>query len=57
MARLSGDHIQLLINGMPVAELDLPVAADNTRYGLLAIGSDSSAEAFFDQLQVRAIDS
>lgn len=56
VARLRGDHIQLLINGLLVAELDLPVAADNTRYGLLAIGGDSSAEAFFDQLQVRAID-
>ncbi len=33
-ARLSGDHIQLLLNGILVAELDLPVAADNARYGL-----------------------
>jgi concanavalin A-like lectin/glucanase superfamily protein len=56
VARLRGDHIQLLINGVPVADLDLPGAADSSRYGLLAIGGDTSAEAFFDQLQLRAIE-
>jgi DnaJ domain/3-keto-disaccharide hydrolase len=56
VARLRGDHMQLLINGLLVADLDAPVAADNSRYGLLAIGGDTAAEAFFDNLQVRALE-
>jgi hypothetical protein len=56
VARLHGDHIQLLINGQLIAEIDAPDAATSSRFGLLAIGSDIDAEVFFDNLQLRAVE-
>jgi curved DNA-binding protein CbpA len=56
VARLRGDHIQLLINGQLIAELDAPDAPTSSRFGLLAIGGDSDAEVFFDNLQLRAVE-
>ncbi|HEY3228851.1 MAG TPA: DnaJ domain-containing protein [Roseiflexaceae bacterium] len=56
VARLRGDHIQLLINGQQLAELDAPAAPNDPRYGLVAIASDTAAEAFFDNLQIRQVE-
>jgi DnaJ-domain-containing protein 1 len=56
VARLRGDHIQLLINGQLIAELDAPNAPTSPRFGLLAIGGDTDAEVFFDNLQLRAVE-
>ena len=56
VARLRGAHLQLLANGQLLAELDLPAASGSTRYGLLAIASDTAAEAFFDNLEIHALE-
>lgn len=56
VARLNGDYVQMLINGTLVAELDATTYGDNARYGLLAVGGSVSSEAFFDNLQVRALE-
>ena len=39
-----------------LAELDAPDAPASSRFGLLAIGGDTNAEVFFDNLQLRAIE-
>jgi DnaJ-domain-containing protein 1 len=56
VVRLRGDQVQLLINGQLIAELDTPNAPTSSRFGLLAIGGDTDAEVFFDNLQLRAIE-
>jgi curved DNA-binding protein CbpA len=55
VARLRGDHLQLLANGQLLTELDLPDAPNSPRYGLLAIANDRSAEVFFDNLEIREL--
>jgi hypothetical protein len=56
VARLRGDHLNLLINGQPLADLDVPGGLASSRYGLVAISSDTAAEAFFDNLEIRALE-
>jgi hypothetical protein len=55
VARLSGSHVELLINGQRMADLDAPNVRDSTRFGLLAIGSARDSVAFFDNLEIRRI--
>ena len=55
VARLRGDHVQLLINGQSLAEVDVPGAPASSRYGLVAISGDSAAEVYFDNLEIRAL--
>jgi hypothetical protein len=53
--RVRGDHIQVLANGTQLAEADASAAPDTARYGLLIIARDTAAEAFFDNLEIRAL--
>ncbi len=56
VARLRGEHLQVLANGQLLAEVDVSTPPSSLRYGLLAISSDTAAEAFFDNLEVRALE-
>jgi len=56
VARVRGDHLNLLINGQVLADLDVPGGLASTRYGLVAISGDTAAEAFFDNLEIRALE-
>lgn len=55
VARLRGDHVELLANNLPLAGLDVPGAPDSPHYGLLAISGTTTAEAYFDNLEIRAL--
>ena len=56
-ARVRGERIQLLINGQQVADVAQRGAGESERYGLLVIAKDSPAEAYFDNLEIRQLDS
>jgi hypothetical protein len=56
VVRLRGNHIQLISNGQLLDELDVPGAANSARYGLLAVGGSADSDAFFDNLQLRAVE-
>ncbi len=54
--RLRGNHIQVFANGQQLAETDATNAPDTVRYGLLVIAKETAAEAFFDNLEIRALE-
>jgi len=54
--RLRGNHIQILANGRQLAEADANNAPDTVRYGLFVLAKETSAEAFFDNLEIRALE-
>lgn len=56
VAHLRGDHIQLLINGEALADLDAPGGSASGRYGLVAISGDAPGDALFDNLEIRALE-
>jgi len=49
--------MEILANGQSLASFDAPGAPDSARYGLLGITNDGAAEAFFDNLEIRRLDS
>ncbi len=55
-ARLNGDRLQLRINNQQVAEVDISNVPRSPRYGLLSISGASAADAFFDNLEIRAVE-
>jgi curved DNA-binding protein CbpA len=57
VVRLRGSSMEIVVNGQSLASADAPGAPDSARYGLLVITSDSAAEAFFDNLEIRRLDS
>jgi hypothetical protein len=57
VVRLGGSHLQILANGQVLADVDAPGAPNGARYGLLVITNESAAEAFFDNLEIRRLDS
>jgi curved DNA-binding protein CbpA len=57
VARLRGDSLQVLVNGQQLADVQMSGAANSPRYGLLVFAKDSASEAFFDNLEIRALDS
>jgi len=57
VARVRGDHVEVLVNGQPLAAIDARGAPDSARYGLLVIAKDSASEAYFDNLEIRSLDS
>jgi DnaJ-domain-containing protein 1 len=56
VARLTGNHVELLSNGQRLADLDLSGASDSTRFGLLAVGGTNDSVALFDNLQIRQLE-
>jgi hypothetical protein len=54
--RLRGNHIQVFANGEQIAEADANNAPDTLRYGLFVLAKDAPAEAFFDNLEIRALE-
>ncbi|HEX5689766.1 MAG TPA: hypothetical protein VFX76_07185, partial [Roseiflexaceae bacterium] len=56
VARLEGNHIELLSNGQRLADLDVSGSSDSTRFGLLAIGGTADSVALFDNLQIHQIE-
>jgi curved DNA-binding protein CbpA len=54
--QLRGSSMDILVNGQALATVDAPGAPDSSRYGLLVLTTDSAAEAFFDNLEIRRID-
>jgi len=57
VVRLRGSSMEIVVNGQSLASADAPGAPDSARYGLLVITNDSAAEAFFDNLEIRRLDS
>jgi curved DNA-binding protein CbpA len=57
VVRLRGSSMEIVVNGQSLASVDAPGAPDSARYGLLVNTSDSAAEAFFDNLEIRRLDS
>ena len=57
VVRLRGSTMEIMVNGQSLASADAPGAPDSARYGLLVLTSDSAAEAFFDNLEIRRLDS
>jgi curved DNA-binding protein CbpA len=56
-ARLRGNSMEIVVNGQSLVSVDAPGAPDSARYGLLVLTNDSAAEAFFDNLEIRRLDS
>jgi hypothetical protein len=54
--RLRGNHIQVLANGQQLAEADANNAPDTVRYGLFVFAKEAPAEAFFDNIEIRALE-
>jgi curved DNA-binding protein CbpA len=57
VVRLRGSSMEIVVNGQSLASVDTPGAPDSARYGLLVNTSDSAAEVFFDNLEIRRLDS
>jgi curved DNA-binding protein CbpA len=57
VVRLRGSSMEIVVNGQSLASADAPGSPDSARYGLLVITNDSAAEAFFDNLEIRRLDS
>jgi hypothetical protein len=55
VVRLRGSSMEIVVNGQSLASADAQVAPDSTRYGLMVLTSDSAAEVFFDNLEIRNI--
>jgi len=53
VVRLRGSSMEIVVNGQSLASADAPGAPDSARYGLLVFTSDSAAEVFFDNLEIR----
>jgi hypothetical protein len=56
VVRLRGNHLQVFVNGQQIAEADANNAPDTARFGLLVIARDTPAEAFFDNLEIHALE-
>ena len=56
VVRLHGSSMEIAVTGQSLASADAPGAPDSARYGLLVLTSDSAAEAFFDNLEIRRLD-
>lgn len=57
VAQIVGNRIRLLLNGQVLADVEAENLPASTRYGLLAISGDTAAEAFFDNLELRTLES
>jgi len=57
VVQLRGSSLEIIVNGQALASVDAPGAPDSARYGLLVITNDSAAEVFFDNLEIRRLDS
>ncbi|NTV62967.1 MAG: hypothetical protein HGA65_05455 [Oscillochloris sp.] len=55
VARLEGEQLGLRINGQTVADLTLSDPPPAPRYGLAAVAGNSSVEAHFYDLSLRAL--
>ena len=56
VVRLRGSSMEIVVNGQSLASVDAPGAPDSARYGLLVFTSDSAADVFFDNLEIRRLD-
>ena len=56
VVRLRGNSMEIVVNGQSLASADAPGAPDSARYGLLVLTSDSAADVFFDNLEIRRLD-
>lgn len=56
VVRLQGNHVQVFANGQQLAEVDAPNAPDTERYGLVVFAKDSAADAYFDNLEIHALE-
>jgi hypothetical protein len=57
VVRLRGSSMEIVVNGQSIASADAPGAPDSVRYGLLVITNEGASEAFFDNLEIRRLDS
>lgn len=55
-ARLRGNAIAIVVNGQELEQVTLADTTVSERYGLVAIGGDTPAEALFDNLEIRALE-
>lgn len=54
--RLLGSQLQLFANGELLLEINIQNLPDSPRYGLVALAGDSTVEAVFDNLEIRALE-
>ena len=56
VVRMQGSQVQLIANGQPLANVEIPTNTGSARYGMLAISSDVPAEVIFDNLELRTLE-
>jgi curved DNA-binding protein CbpA len=54
-AHLRGDTLIFMANGQTLADVRVTAPPDSPRYGLVVVSEDTNSEAFFDNLEIRAI--
>ncbi len=54
-ARLSGDQVRISVNSQIVVETDVPSLPAASRFGLAVVARDTRSEAWFDNLEIRAL--
>lgn len=53
--RLSGEQVRIAVNGQVVVETDVPALPVTSRFGLAVVARDTRSEAWFDNLEIRAL--
>ncbi|NOK60300.1 MAG: molecular chaperone DnaJ [Chloroflexi bacterium AL-W] len=56
VVRMQGSQVQLIANGEPLANVEIPTNTGSARYGMLAVSSDIPAEVIFDNLELRTLE-
>lgn len=54
-ARIQDSQIRIVVNEQVVVETDVPSLPSASRYGLAVVARDTRAEAWFDDLEIRAL--
>lgn len=56
IARLYGDTLSFGVNGTLIDVIELGIPAQNSRYGLVGIGTGTLADVLFDNIVIRSLD-
>jgi hypothetical protein len=53
--RLRGNQVRISVNGQVIVETDVPALPATSRFGLAVVARDTRSEAWFDNLEIRAL--
>lgn len=54
-ARLRGSQVSIAVDGQSVVETDIPSPSTASRFGLAVVARETRSEAWFDDLEIRAL--